>query len=108
MNYATNFWPWTLGSNLRGQFHRPALIGKHPDRQYHHLPAGKLQFLLQGIRRVIVQQPGKDVLFLKDQFAAEENRPRKFLGHAGANLLEFLNQIDAEIVAIFGVPASYL
>ena len=51
-----------------------------------------------------MQQSGKYILFLEYQLPAEENRARKLLGHRVANLLQFIDQIDAEIVAIFGVP----
>ncbi len=55
---------------------------------------------------MVMQQPGKYILFLEYQLAAEENRAREFLNHQITDLLELIDQIDTELVAILGVPAQ--
>ena len=68
--------------------------------------AGELQALLQGERRVIVQHPGKEVFLLKNQRAAEKHGARKFFRDRCAERFELGDQIDAQVVAVLGVPAE--
>jgi hypothetical protein len=82
------------------------ISSKDPNRQDHHVTAGELQALLQSEGRVIVQQPGKKVFFLEYQLAAEEHGARKLLRHRGAQRFQFGNKIDAQVIAVFGVPAE--
>src|SRR5437016_1830046 len=71
----------------------------HPHWQCDHRLAHPLEALLQGLRRLVMQQPVPPPFPLEDQLAHEERRPRELLGDAEAQRLGLLDHLGPQGVA---------
>src|SRR2546428_8833172 len=79
--------PWRTGADL------PSL---NPRRQDHHGLPRPLQALLDGERRLVVENPVVPGLVLKNDLADKKGRPPKLARHLQAQLLRLFDHLGAD------------